>query len=188
MRWIKWLKDGVFRGWQLVNKDGVVQKEVLSKIENLTPDGKEWNDGEVPVLPDGYEHPEDFLNELHRFRRDAGPIVDELVEEGEETFAEANDFDVDDPEDDMPISPHETIVDPLTGQETTAADILKDDTDYSKMEFDDPTKSGEETEPGQPEVGEKQKSAATHAKQQPSDTEKLAAVLADALAAHNQKE
>lgn len=102
-----------------------VQLEFPGGRSLIAADGSEIPDSRPVALPVGFEHPEPLQVTLRRLVLDR-EFREALEARGEETFEDADDFDV---PDDLPVnSPHEDNFDPLhllaRDQETRAGAVL----------------------------------------------------------------
>ena len=80
-------------------------------VSRMTPDGRELPDPTPMALPVGFERPESIQQLIRRLVTDPSIRAD-LEAQGEETFDEADDFNVEDETFD-PSSPYEESFDPL---------------------------------------------------------------------------
>lgn len=97
-------------------KRKVETPEWVDQIRRQDEDGKEIVDAKPVAIPAGFRRPETLAEQVRRLVR-----MEQMEDTGEETWEDANDFDVDDDFD--PRSPWETIYDEALGREVTPAEF-----------------------------------------------------------------
>lgn len=84
-----------------------------ARTDRLSQEGRETLDTKPMAIPVGFKTPETLAETVARLVRSA-QWEQMMHASGNETFDEANDFDI---EDEEPWSPHELVFDPVKGDE-----------------------------------------------------------------------
>lgn len=92
----------------------------------LDENGHEVGDPTPIAMPAGFKRPETLAEQVQRLVRTT--ISTEAAAQGDETFDEADDFDVDDEVD--PSSPYEAFFDPVLGKELTPHEFKQHEAIY----------------------------------------------------------
>lgn len=92
--------------------------------------GRELPDPTPLALPVGFKKPETLEAQIQRLIK--GKLSRQAEEQGFETFADAEDFDIDD--DDEPSAPYEMQFDPILGREISP-DMVRNSPDHFREEF-----------------------------------------------------
>lgn len=108
-----------------IDEDGVV-RELQDEF------GREIPDDRPMVLPSGFRRPETLAEQVQRLVR--SHVSRMAADRGDETFEEAEDFDVG--EDVEPSTPYETFFDPVLGKELTPAEFRARESVYRKQYID----------------------------------------------------
>lgn len=92
--------------------------------------GHELLDPTPLAIPTGMKRPERLEDQIRRLVRDAR-FQQALAEAGDETFEDADDFDVGDDFD--PTTPYETFFDPVLGKEITPMEFRQREAHYKEQ-------------------------------------------------------
>lgn len=103
----------------------------MSRNEKLTSSGAEINNDPPVAVPANYKRPLTLAEQVRLMCRTQ--LSQMAANEGQETWEEADDFDVGDDYD--PSSPHELIFDPELGKELPQE--IKRELDNSRRQFDE---------------------------------------------------
>lgn len=92
-------------------------------------DGHELPDPRPLVMPSGFRRPETLAEQVQRLVRTH--ISRQAQEQGEESFEEAEDFDIDDDQAE-PNTPYEATFDPVLGREVTPLEMQRYEAHYRR--------------------------------------------------------
>lgn len=97
----------------------------------LNERGQEVPDPAPVAIPAGFARPESMAETIQRLVR--GSVSRAAREQGLETFEEAEDFDLDDEEDDDRSSPYETHFDPVLGKDLSPQEFRDYEVHYRRQ-------------------------------------------------------
>lgn len=112
----------------------------------LDENGHELLDTTPVEMPLGFQHPEPLEERIRRLIRTS--VSQQAVENGAETFEEADDFDIPDDDSD-PVTPFEMDFDPTLGKEVSPQMVLENRDHYAKLTEDQYTSEPVLNTPGE---------------------------------------